>query len=253
MTEEKNKEENSKTEKSSDFSLDINEMAEAGLYFGHRVSMINPKMKPYTQGCRNNVHIIDLDVTKEKLEEALSFVKEISSKGGTILFVGTKIQVKDMVKEIAVELGFPYVNQRWLGGTFTNFEIIKKRVDYLKDFEKQKEEGGWDKYTKKERVKMQRELNNLKFKFDGLKSMDKLPDAIFVCDMNKDDIVVREAREKGVKVIGISDTNTDPTIADYPIPANDDALSSVKYILNKVKEVILKSKEEKTKSEPKKD
>lgn len=239
--------------KADSFSVNIDEMAEAGLYFGHRVSMINPKMKPYTQGCRNNVHIINLDATKEKFIEALKFVKETVSGGGNILFVGTKIQIKGIVEETAKECGFPYVNQRWLGGTFTNFEVIKKRIDYFNAFEKGKKEGDWEKYTKKERVKMQRELENLRIKFGGLKNLERLPDAVFICDMNKDEIVAREAKEKEIKVIGISDTNVDPRLADYPIPANDDAVSSVKYILDKVKEVIVKSKpkEEKPKSEPK--
>jgi small subunit ribosomal protein S2 len=252
-TEKKEKTIKTAPKEADDFGLDINEMVEAGIYFGHRVSMINPKMKPYTQGCRNNVHIINLEFTIEKLTEALTFIKKLVSEGGLIIFVGTKIQLKKIVEETAKECNFPYVNQRWLGGTFTNFEIIKKRIDYFNDFEKAKEEGGWDKYTKKERVKMQRELENLKVKFDGIKNLERLPDAVFVCDMNKDEIVVKEARARGIKVIGLSDTNIDPNIADYPIPANDDAVSSVSYILNKVKEVILKSKpkEEKTKSESK--
>ena len=259
MEEEKKKEEKKKEEKSlkstpskkkDDFSVDINDMADAGLYFGHRVSMINPKMKPYTQGCRNNVNIIDLEITREKLIEALDFVKKTISENGMILFVGTKIQIKGMVQDIAEECDFPYINHRWLGGIFTNFEIIKKRVDYLKNFEKEKEDGGWEKYVKKERIKMQKNLDNLKFKFDGLKKMERLPDAVFVCDMNKDEITVKEAREKGIKVIAICDTNTNPTLADYPIPANDDAVSSVEYILDKIKKVIIKSKPKAEKTKP---
>jgi len=136
----------------------------------------------------------------------------------------------------------PYVAERWLGGTFTNFEVIKKRIEYFKDLEKKKTEGELEKYPKTEKAKIDRQLRNLELKFGGIKNLEKLPDAIFVLDMKKDAAAVKEAKMKGIKVIGIADTNVDPTLADFPIPANDDAISSVKYILDKVKEVILKTK-----------
>jgi len=136
----------------------------------------------------------------------------------------------------------PYVAERWLGGTFTNFEVIKKRIEHFKDLEKKKTEGELEKYPKIEKAKIDRELRNLEIKFGGIKNLEKLPDAIFVLDMKKDAAAVKEAKMKGIKVIGIADTNVDPTLADFPIPANDDAISSVKYILDKVKEVILKTK-----------
>jgi len=224
--------------KKVDFKLDTEEMAQAGVHFGHRTSRVHPKMQPYLYGVRNTVHIIDLEKTKEKFEEALKFIQELISENKILLLVGTKIQVKDLVKEIAKDCSLPYVNERWLGGTFTNFEIIKKRIEYFKDLEKKKAEGELEKYTKKERAKIDQELRDLEIKFGGIKDLEKLPDAIFVIDMKKDDLAVKEARMKGIKVIGISDTNVDPTLADYPIPANDDAISSVKYILEKVKEVI---------------
>jgi len=229
--------------KKDDFSIDTDQLIEAGLYFGHRTSRINPKMNQYIQGVRNNVHIINVDTTKKKFIEALEFIQNLIVGKKILLFVGTKVQNKDLVAEVANECGLPYVNQRWLGGTFTNFGVIKKRIEYFKKLESDKEEGGWDKYTKKERIKMQRELENLKLKFEGLKEVTRLPDAIFVCDIRKDYLAIKEAREKGIKVIGIADTNVDPELADYPIPANDDAISSIKYILEKIKEVILKSKE----------
>lgn len=225
-------------EKENDFKLDIEEMARAGLHFGHRTSKIHPKMEAFLYGVRNTVHIIDLEKTKEKFEEALKFIQELISENKILLIVGTKIQVKDLVKEFATECGLPYVNERWLGGTFTNFEVIKKRIEYFKDLERKKEEGEFEKYTKKERAKIDKELRDLEIKFGGIKNLERLPDAIFVLDMKKDDLAVKEAKMKGVKVVGISDTNCDPTLADYPIPANDDAISSVKYILEKVKEVI---------------
>lgn len=231
-----------KKNKEDEFNLDLEEMLRAGLHFGHRQSRGHPKMAPYLQGIRNTVHIIDLEKTAQKLREALKFIQELISQEKILLFVGTKIPIKNLVKEVAEKVGFPYVNERWLGGTFTNFEVIKKRVEYLKDLERKKESGELEKYTKKERIKINEELRKLKIKFEGIKEMERLPDAIFVIDMKKDYLAVKEARMKGIKVIGISDTNVDPTLADYPIPANDDAISSVKYILDKVQEVILSAK-----------
>jgi len=225
-----------------EFNLNLEEMAKTGLQFGHKTSKCHPKMEPYLYGVRNTIHIIDLEKSKEKLVQALEFVKNLISEEKTLLIIGTKIQSKDLVKNFAQDSGLPYINERWLGGTFTNFEIIKKRIDYFKDLEKKKTEGELEKYTKKERAGIEKELKDLEIKFGGIKNLEKLPDAIFVLDMEKDLLAVKEARKKGIKVIGISDTNCDPTLADYPIPASDDAVSSVQYILEKVKEVILKAK-----------
>jgi len=228
--------------KKSDFKIDPEEMTRAGVHFGHRTSRIHPKMKPYLYGVRNAVHIIDLEKTTEKLKEALRFIQELILSRKTLLLVGTKIQVKDLVKETAQDCNLPYVAERWLGGTFTNFEVIKKRIEYFKDLEKKRAEGELEKYPKIEKAKIDQEIRNLKIKFDGIKNLEKLPDAIFVLDIKKDAAAVKEAKMKGIKVIGIADTNVDPTLADFPIPANDDAISSVKYILEKVKETIKKSK-----------
>lgn len=228
--------------KEVEFKLDTEEMARAGLHFGHRTSRIHPKMMPYLYGARNTVHIIDLEKTKEKFEEALKFIQGLISGNKILLLVGTKIQVKEAVKNIALELNLPYVNERWLGGTFTNFAVMRKRIEYFKELERKKSGGELEKYTKKERAKIDEELKDLGTKFGGIKDLERLPDAIFVLDMKKDVLAVKEAKMKGIKVIGISDTNIDPTLADYPIPANDDAVPSVKYILEKVKEVILKVK-----------
>ena len=230
MVEEKEKE---------DFKIDTEEMARLGVHFGHRTSRINPKMQPYLFGIRNTVHIIDLEKTREKLIEALEFIQKLVSEDKILLLVGTKIQVKDLVKKTAEECKLPYVNERWLGGTFTNFGTILKRIEHFKDLEKKKATGELEKYTKKERAKFDQELQDLEKKFGGIKDLTRLPDAVFVCDMIKDKLAVKEARMKGIKVIGICDTNTDPTLADLPIPANDDAISSVKYILEKVKETII--------------
>jgi len=152
--------------------------------------------------------------------------------------IGTKIQIKDLVKQTAQECQLPYVNERWLGGTITNFETIKKRITYFKDLENKKKMGELAKYTKKERAKIDKELKDLEVKFEGIKNLEKIPEVIFVLDMKKDELAVKEAKKKGVSVIGIADTNINPKLADYSIPANDDAISSVKYILERVKEVI---------------
>lgn len=228
--------------KEVDFGINPEEMAEAGLHFGHRASRIHPKMKPYIYGMRNTVHLIDLEKTAEEFKKALKFIRELISGNKILLLVGTKIQVKDLVKDVAKECDLLYINERWLGGTLTNFKTIKKRIEYFKELEEKKKKGELAKYTKKERAKIDQELRDLEIKFGGIKEMEGLPDAIFVLDMKKDALAVKEASKKGVKVIGIADTNVDPTLADYPIPANDDAISSVKYILDKVKEVILKTK-----------
>lgn len=230
--------------KEADFKLDVEEMAKAGLHFGHRVSRVHPKMAPFLFGVRNTVHVIDLEKTKKKLAEALKFIQQLISEQKTLLVVGTKVPVKELVKAFAKECDLPYVTERWLGGTFTNFDILKKRIEHFKDLERKKREGELAKYTKKEQVLFDRELRKLEIKFGGIKDLEKLPDVLFVLDMKKDALAVKEARVKGIKVVGVSDTNVDPTLADYPIPANDDAISSVKYILEKVKEAVFKAKAE---------
>ena len=241
MLEEKEKKVSALAKDSTVGGFDINpeEMTRAGLHFGHKTSRIHPRMMPYLAGVKNTIHIIDLEKTKEKLEEALGFIRQLSIDNKVLLIIGTKVQVKSLVESLARELTLPYVSERWLGGTFTNFEIIKKRTGYFKDLERKKKEGELEKYTKLERIKIDEELRDLEVKFGGIKNLDKLPDAVLVLDMKKDNLAVKEARMKGIKVIAISHTSTDPSLADFPIPANDDAISSVKYILDKVKEVIL--------------
>jgi len=222
--------------------LNLDQMHEAGLHFGHRVSRLHPKMRPYVTGIKNNVHMIDLKKTANDFEKALSYVAKIISEGKIILFVGTKIQIKELTKMIAQECGMPYVTERWLGGTFTNFETISKRVQYYKDLESKKAKGELAGYTKKERIKFNKELESIGKKFEGIKNMEQLPEAVLILDLKKDLTCVREAKKKGIKIIGVADTNIDPTLADYPIPANDDAISSIKYILDKVKEVVAENK-----------
>ena len=225
-----------------EIKIDVEEMTTSGVGFGHRFSKLHPKMKPYVSGVKNNVHMIDLEKTAKELEKALKFISKIISEGKVMVFVGTKIQIKNLVKLAAEDCGLPYVTERWLGGTFTNFETISKRVEYFKDLENKKATGEFEKYTKKERLKLDKEIASLKIKFEGIKNMSKIPEAVFILDIRKDDTCVREAKRKGIKMIALCDTNVDPTAIDYPIPANDDAISSVNYILEKVKKTIINSK-----------
>lgn len=227
-----------------DVKIDIEEMMEKGLHFGHRVSKLHPKMKPYVSGIKNGVHIIDLEKTAKELEKALKFVSSLVADGKNIIFVGTKIQTRNLLKAAAEECEIPYVIERWLGGTFTNFATISKRVDYFKDLEQKRATGEFEKYTKKERLKLDRELESLRIKFEGIKNMTKLPDAVFLLDLRKDITCVREAKRKGIKIIAIADTNVDPNLADYLIPANDDAISSVKYIIDKVSQAVKNPKKQ---------
>ena len=222
--------------------LNLQEMETSGLHFGHRVSRLHPKMKPFVSGVKNNVHTIDLEKTSKEFDKALKFVAKLASEGKTMLFVGTKIQMKQMVKANAEASNMPYVIERWLGGTFTNFETILKRVQYFKELENKKATGELEKYTKKERSLFDKELEILRKKFEGVKHMTRLPDAVFILDVKKDITCAHEARKKGIKIVGVVDTNIDPALADFPIPANDDAISSISYILEKVSETINNNK-----------
>ena len=228
--------------KIKDMEIKPEEMMQAGLHFGHSSSKTHPKMKEYIFGVRNTIHLFDVEKTIIKLKEALDFIGELTAEGKILLFVGTKVQAKELVKSAAIETKSPFVVDRWLGGTITNFGIIKNRVEYFKDLERKKATGELEKYTKKERLKLDEELQKLQMKFGGIKEMSRTPDAIFVVDIKKEASAVAEAKKKGIKIIGICDTHTDPTKIDYPIPANDDAIPSIKYILDKVKNVILNTK-----------
>jgi small subunit ribosomal protein S2 len=221
-----------------DISLNIEEMEKAGVQFGHKVSRLHPKMKSSVAGVKNGIHVFDLEKTSKDLVKALTFISKTVSEGKTIIFVGTKIQLKGLIQGTANECGVSSVTERWLGGTFTNFETIQKRVNYFKDLEKKKEMGELAKYTKREQLDFDREIAKLKIKFDGIRNMAKLPDAVFIFGLDKDITCAREAKRKGIKIISIVDTNVNPDIVDYPIPANDDAISSVRYIIEKVREVI---------------
>lgn len=227
-----------------EFGLNLEDMLRAGLHFGHRASKLHPKMEPFVYGVKKTVHIINLEKTQKKLKEALGFVRQIGKEGKILLLVGTKMPHKEIVKNTAIECNLPYVIERWLGGTLTNFQTMRKRIEHLKEIQIKQKSGELEKYTKKERADIEKEVSGLDRKFGGSIAMEQLPDAIFVCDMVKDRLAIKEARMKKIPVIAICDSNADPTLADYPIPANDDAISSVRYILEKVKEAILKAKPE---------
>jgi len=207
------------------------ELLEAGVHFGHRTSRWHPKMEQYIFSSKNGIHIFDLEKTLKKLEEAVLFLQDVMSRGGMILFVGTKPAAKGIVQEIAQALDMPYVVKRWLGGTLTNYKTIRKRLDYYLGLEEQERTGGWDKYIKKERTQLKQTLDKLQGQLEGIKKLSRLPQALFVADIKEDNIAVREARKIGIPVVAICDTCIDPTSADYIIPANDDAASSIRKIV----------------------
>lgn len=221
----------------------IKKMAEAGVHFGHAKSRRNPRMIPYIHTLRNNIHIIDLVSSVKKLEEALNFVKETVKNKGTILFVGIQPQAKKITKEAAEECGMPYVVERWLGGTLTNFKTIHKRVEYLLDLEKRKKAKELEKYTKKEQMLFDQEIEKLNKNLGGIKNLGRLPDAVLIMSIKKSLTVVREGQRKKIPLIGLVDTDSDPILADYPIPSNDDAISALKFMLEQFKDVIIKNKE----------
>ncbi|MFZ2390479.1 MAG: 30S ribosomal protein S2 [Minisyncoccales bacterium] len=228
-----------KTEKKIGYNISVDDMITAGLGYGHDKSKLNPKMKDYIAKQKDRIHIIDLDKTAEKLTEALDFLKQLKSEGKTIAFVGTKVAVRDLVKEIAIKCNSPYVTERWIGGVFTNFKEIRKRINYFKELEAKTKEIDFEKkYVKKERLTMLKELERLRLKFDGVKNMEELPKAVFIVDVMKDEIALKEARQCGIKVIALADTNINPNLIDYPIPGNDDAYTSIEYILYKIEEVL---------------
>jgi small subunit ribosomal protein S2 len=194
-------------------------------------------MKDHVLKKKEKVFIIDLDKTPEKLEQALDLVSQLRKEGKTVLFVGTKVAMRDLVKNTALECKSPYVVDRWIGGTFTNFKELRKRIEYFKDLEAKTKEIEFEKkYVKKERIKMMKEIERLKIKFDGIKNMEQLPAAIFIVDVEEDKIALSEAIQSKVPVIAIADTNIDPTKITFPIPGNDDAYTSVEYILYKIQE-----------------
>ncbi len=219
--------------------ISLLDLLKSGAHFGHTTSRWNPKMKPYIFTTRNNIHILDLEKTRICLLKAMEFAKQLSSKGGSVLFVGTKKQTKEIIKQAALNSNSPFVNVRWLGGTFTNFRTIQKTIRKLERLENLKASGDLEsRYTKKEALMIIREIEKLKKLFEGIQNMKKLPEAIFVTDVKHDSIAVKEAKKSGVKIIGIVDSNSSPEYVDYPIPCNDDATKAIELLSNAMSEAV---------------
>ncbi|WP_026692463.1 30S ribosomal protein S2 [Peribacillus kribbensis] len=229
--------------------ISMKQLLEAGVHFGHQTRRWNPKMKKYIFTERNGIYIIDLQKTVKKVEEAYNFVREVAANGGTILFVGTKKQAQESVKEEAARAGMYYVNQRWLGGTLTNFETIQKRITRLKQIEKMEQDGTFEVLPKKEVIQLKKEWDRLEKFLGGIKDMKGIPDAIFIIDPRKERIAVAEAHKLNIPLVGIVDTNCDPDEIDYVIPANDDAIRAVKLLTGKMADAILEVKQSEEQTE----
>jgi small subunit ribosomal protein S2 len=214
-----------------DQEASLEQLFKAGVHFGHQKSRWNPAMKDYIFTVRQGVHILDLAKTEENLKKAIKLISSETAKGGQLLFVGTKRQAKELVKKAAEYCRMPYVVERWLGGTLTNFEVIRKRVDKLSLLEDFYQRGELKKYTKKEQAAFKEKIQNFNRKMGGLKTMKKLPAVLFVVDVNFENLAVIEAKKMGIPVVGLVDTNADPKVVDIPIPANDDAVKSLQFIL----------------------
>ena len=219
----------------------MKELLEAGVHFGHQVRRWNPKMKEYIFGERNGIYIIDLQKTQRMFREAIAFVTNLiaEDKGKTVLFVGTKRQAQDAIREESEKCGQYYVNQRWLGGLLTNFQTVQKSIKRLKDLESMQTDGRYEKLTKKERIKLDRERESLNKNLSGIKSMSRLPDAIFIIDVKKEEIAVAEANRLGIPIVAVVDTNCSPEGIDYVIPGNDDALRAVRLFASRIADAIV--------------
>jgi small subunit ribosomal protein S2 len=220
----------------------MRQMLEAGVHFGHQTRFWNPKMAPYIFGHRNKIHIINLEKTLAKFNEATEFVKKMSARKGSVLFVGTKRQAREILAEEAQRAGMPYVDERWLGGMLTNFKTVKGSIKRLRDMEQMVEDGSFEKMNKKEALMMQRELVKLQKSLGGIKDMNALPDAIFVIDVGYHKIAVTEANKLGIPVVGVVDTNHAPAGIDYVIPGNDDSSRAIRLYARGMADAILEGK-----------
>ncbi len=221
----------------------IEEMLKAGMHFGHRTSRWHPKMAPYIFTARNGVHIIDLEKSRAKLSLALDYLKTSIGQGKVVLFVGTKEQVKDQLKKMAAETGQPYSAESWLGGLLTNFTVVRKSIRKYNDLLGKRETGKLEKYTKKERLEIDREISRLEAKVGGLAALEKIPDIIFIWDPKNDQTALKEAVKRGLPVVAVCDTNVNPKGVDYIIPANDDATKTIKLVLAAIKDAVMEGKE----------
>ncbi len=219
--------------------ISMKALLEAGVHFGHRTRRWNPKMKPYIFTERNGIHIIDLQQTLHRLEEAYALVRDTVRDGGTILFAGTKKQAQETIRQEAERAGMPFVNQRWLGGTLTNYRTIRQRIDYMAGITQRKERGELDRLPKKEVLDIEREMVKLERRIGGLKSMVKPPNILFVSDTHHEELAIKEAHTLGIPIIAMVDTNSDPDPIDYPVPSNDDAIRAIKLIAGKMADAVI--------------
>jgi small subunit ribosomal protein S2 len=226
-------------------SVTMKELLEAGVHFGHQVRRWNPKMKEYIFGERNGIYIIDLQKTQRMFREAISFVTNViaEDRGKTVLFVGTKRQAQDAIREESERCGQYFVNQRWLGGLLTNFQTVQKSIKRLRDLEAMQTDGRYEKLTKKERIKLDRERESLNKNLSGIKSMGRLPDVVFIIDVRKEEIAVAEANRLGIPIVAVVDTNCSPEGIDYVIPGNDDALRAVRLFASRIADAILEGQQ----------
>ncbi len=220
----------------------MRQMLEAGVHFGHQTRFWNPRMSPYIFGARNKIHIVNLEKTVAKYNEAISFVKKLAANKGTVLFVSTKRQAREIVAEEATRAGMPYVDQRWLGGMLTNYKTLKQSIKRLKDMEQSVEDGSCERLTKKEALNFKRELEKLQKSIGGIKNMNTLPDAIFLIDVGYHKIAVTEANKLGIPVIGVVDTNHSPEGVDYIIPGNDDSSRAIRLYARGIADAVLEGR-----------
>jgi small subunit ribosomal protein S2 len=224
-------------------NVGLRDLLESGVHFGHQTRKWNPKMKPYIFIARGGIYIIDLQKTLRLLNRATAFLHEVASKGGTVLFVGTKKQAKIAIRENAQKCNMPFITERWLGGMLTNFRTIHQRVEKMEDYEAMMSDGRMEKLSKKEQLEVNRSYEKLHKNLGGIRSMKKVPDAVFVVDTAEEETAVREANKLGIPVIGIVDTNADPTMVKYPIPGNDDAIRSINLFARVIAQTIEEGKQ----------
>lgn len=219
-------------------NLTLNDLLQAGVHFGHQKAKWHPKMRSFLFAERNGVHVIDLEKTLEKLQEASEFAEKIGQNGGSILFISTKSQAKNIIEKYATQAGMPYIKERWVGGLFTNYSNVGKLIKKYKSLKEQRDSGALSKYTKKEQVEFSKEIERLEKMVGGLEAMTKLPDAIFVVDAKREKTAILEAKKRKIPVISFADSNINPDMIDYPIPANDDAVNSIDLITRTIAESI---------------
>ncbi len=221
----------------------MKQMVQAAVHFGHKTAKWNPKMKKYIYGERDGIHVFDLFKSKNALDMAMDFVRSLVKQNKTILLVSTKKQAQKQIESVALEAGMPFISQKWIGGLLTNFDILRKRIKYFNEIRELEKKGELLKYTKKEVLKIKKNIEKLEVMFGGVAQLSKIPDALFLLDTVRDNLALSEAKKMNIPVVGIVDTNSDPTLLNYPIPGNDDALKSIEFFLNTLKNTIIAARQ----------